>query len=120
MTLESPHRLKDTLLDLHDALGDREIAVCRELTKLHEEVFRGKVSEAINHFTQPRGEFTLVLQGQADSDPNLELDDSLLIEQLTALKSEGMHARDAVKAVVEDTGVSRRKVYDLWIGLHDK
>ena len=45
-------------------LGDRRIAVCRELTKVHEEVFRGRISQAIEHFTEPRGEFTLVIDGK--------------------------------------------------------
>jgi len=63
--LESPHRLLDSLADLQSVLGDRSCAVARELTKLHEEIFRGKISEAIAHFTaQPaRGEFTLVIDG---------------------------------------------------------
>ncbi len=63
--LETPHRLLASLSDLETALGDRQMAVTRELTKLHEEIFRGRVGEARQHFTQfpPRGEFTLVISG---------------------------------------------------------
>ena len=50
--------------DILQILGDRRIAVCREMTKLHEEIFRGAVGEAIKHFTAPRGEFTLVIEGK--------------------------------------------------------
>jgi 16S rRNA (cytidine1402-2'-O)-methyltransferase len=65
--LETPHRLLAALGDLHDVLGDRPVAVARELTKLHEEIFRGKLGEALAHFTSqsPRGEFTLVVAGKA-------------------------------------------------------
>ena len=66
--LETPHRLRAALADLKEALGNRRISVCRELTKLHEEVFRGAISEAIEHFTAPRGEITLVVEG-ADPTP---------------------------------------------------
>ncbi len=64
IALEAPHRLTAALGDILSVLGDRRIAVCRELTKLHEEVSRGVVSEAIKHFTAPRGEFTLVIEGK--------------------------------------------------------
>lgn len=69
--LETPHRLLDSLKDLQASLGDRSIAVARELTKLHEEIFRGLLSEAQAHFASqlPRGEFTLVIAGQSAKTP---------------------------------------------------
>ncbi|MDP2954543.1 MAG: 16S rRNA (cytidine(1402)-2'-O)-methyltransferase, partial [Chloroflexota bacterium] len=60
---EAPHRLRDSMEDIRAVLGDRRLAVCRELTKVYEEVFRGTVSQALEHFTEPRGEFTLVIAG---------------------------------------------------------
>ena len=66
VALEAPHRLAAALEDIREALGDRRIAVCRELTKLHEEIFRGTVSQAMAHFTAPRGEVTLVIEGQVN------------------------------------------------------
>ncbi|MEK7281521.1 MAG: 16S rRNA (cytidine(1402)-2'-O)-methyltransferase, partial [Chloroflexota bacterium] len=65
--LEAPHRLKKSLIALEEALGDRRVAVCRELTKLHEEVFRGSLSQALDHFAQPKGEFTLVIEGHQEA-----------------------------------------------------
>ena len=61
MIFEAPHRLKATLADIADALNDPPLAVCRELTKLHEEVWRGTASEALDYFAEPRGEFTIVI-----------------------------------------------------------
>src|SRR5512138_2339207 len=61
--LEAPHRLQAGLRDMQTTLGDRQIAVARELTKLHEEIWRGSIAEAMEHFTEPRGEFVLVVEG---------------------------------------------------------
>jgi 16S rRNA (cytidine1402-2'-O)-methyltransferase len=63
VAFEAPHRLKEALTDIEEILGDRRIAVCRELTKVHEEVFRGRVSQAREHFAESRGEFSLVIEG---------------------------------------------------------
>jgi 16S rRNA (cytidine1402-2'-O)-methyltransferase len=64
VAFETPHRLGEALSDIEVILGDRRICVCRELTKVHEEIFRGKVSEARSHFVEPRGEFSLVIEGK--------------------------------------------------------
>jgi len=73
--LESPHRLLAALNDILLVLGDRRAAVCRELTKVHEEIFRGTVSQAMAHFTQPRGEFTLIIEGSEEKEkPQLTKD----------------------------------------------
>lgn len=65
VAFESPYRLLAALRDIAEVLGERRLAVCREMTKLHEEVFRGTVGEAIAHFSAPRGEFTLVIEGKS-------------------------------------------------------
>ena len=64
VAFESPHRLLSTLKDIQEVAGERRLAICREMTKLHEEVFRGTASEAIEHFAKPKGEFTLVIEGK--------------------------------------------------------
>lgn len=61
---ETPHRLSESLGDIEEVLGDRRISVCCELTKVHEDIFRGRVSQAREHFVEPRGEFSLVIEGR--------------------------------------------------------
>ena len=64
VAFETRHRLGGALRDIEEILGDRRLSVCRELTKVHEEIFRGRVSQAREHFAEPRGEFSLVIEGK--------------------------------------------------------
>jgi 16S rRNA (cytidine1402-2'-O)-methyltransferase len=112
---EAPHRLAASLSDIAEVLGDRRIAVCRELTKVHEEVFRGTVSQAAAHFTEPRGEFTLVIEGRRGQDrPQITED---IERQLRDMRLSGMPAREAVATVAGETGLSRRELYRTWLRL---
>ena len=119
VAFESPHRLRQTLADLIEAFGDRQIAVCRELTKLHEELFRGTPTEALEHFARPRGEFTLVIEGAGRAKPRPESARDIGM-QLRELKSQGVRARDAVRRVSEGTGLPHRQVYSHWLSLADE
>jgi 16S rRNA (cytidine1402-2'-O)-methyltransferase len=116
VAFEAPHRLRQALRDLFDALGDRRVAVCRELTKLHEEIFRGRVSEAIDHFAEPRGEFTLVIEGAGEAKPKPE-DVPDVDRELLDLKRCGVRAREAVREVAQRSGLSHRDVYRRWLTL---
>ena len=111
VAFESPHRLRRALEDIRAALGERRIAVCRELTKLHEEIFRGTLSEAIEHFAEPRGEFTLVVEGAPEAAAEATDDD--LRAELRRLRTLGASARDAAAEVARRTGEPRRRVYAL-------
>jgi 16S rRNA (cytidine1402-2'-O)-methyltransferase len=64
VAFETPHRIRQALSDIEEILGDRRLSVCRELTKVHEEIYRGRVSQAREHFVEPRGEFSLVIEGK--------------------------------------------------------
>jgi 16S rRNA (cytidine1402-2'-O)-methyltransferase len=64
VAFETPHRLGEALSDIEEMLGNRRLSVCRELTKVHEEIFRGRVREARERFIEPRGEFCLVIEGK--------------------------------------------------------
>ncbi|MSQ33090.1 MAG: 16S rRNA (cytidine(1402)-2'-O)-methyltransferase [Dehalococcoidia bacterium] len=118
VAFEAPHRLRAALEDMAEALGLRPLAVCRELTKLHEEVFRGTPEEALAHFQQPRGEFTLVFAGAPAEDRRSATGDSAALRRrLGALRRQGLRAREAVGQVAVETGVSRRLVYQEWLRL---
>lgn len=122
---EAPHRLQETLRDLLEALGDRRAAAARELTKRFEEVRRAPLSELLRHYEEqePRGEFTLVVEGgdppatAAESDaaalPGSAPDVSPrgLAERVQALESAGKGRKEALKQVAQETGLSRREVY---------
>jgi len=112
---ESPHRLITTLNDLNNILGDRRIAINRELTKVHEEIFRGRITEAIEHFTTPKGEFTLVIEGKTEKrKPELttEIQDSL-----SRLHDQGIGAKEAVARISKGSGLSKKELYQAWLKL---
>lgn len=114
--LEAPHRFRVTVEALLEGLGDRKVAVCRELTKLHEEVFRGHLSEALAHFAEPRGEFALVVEGTLKVEEKPVTGDELKTE-LCKLKQNGVSAKEATTMLADKMGVSRRELYKAWLKL---
>ncbi|MGG6297415.1 16S rRNA (cytidine(1402)-2'-O)-methyltransferase [Leptolyngbya sp. AN02str] len=115
---EAPHRVRQTLADLQETVGgDRAIVLARELTKLHEEFWRGTVNDAIAHHTQrePQGEFTLVLAGAAIAAPTLS--ESALIAELEHLIKNGMSRSQASRQLAHQTSLPRRHLYQLALGI---
>jgi 16S rRNA (cytidine1402-2'-O)-methyltransferase len=112
---ESPHRLLRSLMDMKTILGDRRIAVCREMTKIHEEVFRGPISQAILYFEKPRGEFCLVVEGNLHSEINTVEDPQWIMQELRLLKGLGKSGRDSVRIVSDISGINKRELYKIWI-----
>jgi 16S rRNA (cytidine1402-2'-O)-methyltransferase len=109
--LEAPHRLVESLQDLEQALGDRQMAVARELTKLHEEIWRGTIGVAVAHFTQhePRGEFTLVVAGWSGETERWS--EKQLLEAARRYLEAGEPASRAAARLAEEAGWPRREVY---------
>lgn len=114
---EAPHHLKETLKLLYDALGERQIALCRELTKLHETVQRLKLSEAIQYYdeTEPRGEYVLVIEGRSREDIKAEarsvFTDMTIEDHMALYTDQGMDRKEAMKKVAADRGMQKRDVY---------
>ena len=111
---EAPHRLRATLCDMAEAFGgQRQIALCRELTKLHEETMRTTLADAAAYYAanEPRGEYVLVVAGRQRSDaPALTLEEGVAL--VLHRREEGQRLKDAVRAVADDTGLSRNALYD--------
>ena len=112
---EAPHKLTATLADLADAFGpDRRISLCRELTKLHEEVRRTTLGEACQWYGEnaPKGEFVLVVEGAPEQAPEeATLEDGLA--RALALQAEGASLRDAVRQAAKELSLPRSALYDL-------
>ena len=110
---EAPHRLRQTLADMAELLGDRPVALCRELTKLHEDTVRTTLAQATAFYqaNEPRGEYVLVVAGREKQDaPALTLDEGTA--RVLALRDGGMKLKEAVRRVADDTGLPRNALYD--------
>lgn len=114
---EAPHKLRGTLADLMKAFGNRKISLCRELTKLNEEVLRMTLSEAIAYYeeNQPRGEYVLVLEGASKEEQKAnafwtEMDEFAHVAYYT---EKGLSKNDAIKAAAKDRGVGKSEIYNI-------
>ena len=115
---EAPHKLCRTLADMGEAFGgDRRISLCRELTKLNEEIIRMTISEAISLYEakEPRGEYVLVLEGAPEGSSEAAESELTPKEQVEALIAEGMPKKDAIKEIAHRLGVPKSEIYDLMI-----
>lgn len=115
VAFEAPHRLLASLNDIREVLGNRRIAVARELTKAFEEVIRGNLDEAIQRFSEarPRGELTLVIEGTKD----MVWGEERAKEELEKLLAGGVEGKEAIKQVAKSAGWPRREVYKIWLGM---
>jgi len=109
---ETPHRLKESLDDIREILGDRRMVLAREVSKIHEEFLRGRVSEVIGEVRnrEIRGEVTLVIEGCSDLDPPSE---DVLSEEIARLIADGMRVKEIAEVLGEKYGYSKRQIYAL-------
>ena len=110
---EAPHRLRQTLADMAELLGDRPAALCRELTKLHEDTVRTTLAQAAAYYAanEPRGEYVLVVAGrEKQTAPALTMEEG--VARVLALREGGMKLKDAVRRVADDTALPRNALYD--------
>lgn len=114
---EAPHRLVRTLQELLEALGDRRITLCRELTKRHETVFAATLQEALEYYQnqEPKGEYVIALEGRSRRELRLEQQKSWeelsLAEHMELYRRQGLEQKEAMKAVARDRGMGKRDVY---------
>ncbi|MEX0873523.1 MAG: 16S rRNA (cytidine(1402)-2'-O)-methyltransferase [Actinomycetota bacterium] len=107
---EAPHRLDKSLADMSEVLGDRKVALCRELTKIHEEVRRGRLSELVEELQRRpvKGELVLVVEGAVEVAGDMEAALTEAVQRIAA----GESVREATRGVAEQRGVARRALYD--------
>ena len=116
---EAPHHLVKTLQELEQALGERRITVCRELTKKHETVFRTTFQGALEHYreAEPKGECVIVIEGQSreelEKEQQLEWEQLTIEEHMNLYLSQGEDKKTAMKQVAKDRGISKRDVYQI-------
>lgn len=113
---EAPHKLKRTLADLFEAFGERKISLCRELTKINEEVIRTTLESAIAYYEErePRGEYVLIMEGASKEEllSRAFWADMSIEEHVEHYLAEDMSKNDAIKAVARDRGVAKSEIYN--------
>jgi len=106
---ESVHRMKETLINMLEILGDRQIAVCRELSKIHEEIVRDKISNIISLVDTMKGEFVIVVEGNKEI---VDFSNLNVIEHVKMYVEDGMKEMDAIKQVAKERGVAKSIIYN--------
>lgn len=109
---ESPHRIKKTLALMETILGNRRIALCREITKKHEEIIRGTISEVIEICDELKGEMVIVVEGASMVEEDVDIDIEALLKERLA---QGMTSKDAIKEVSKQYNLKKNEVYDCFL-----
>jgi 16S rRNA (cytidine1402-2'-O)-methyltransferase len=110
---ESPHRIEETLKDMYSVLGDRNISIAREITKLHEEYIRGHLSEFQDmDYASLRGEMVIIVEGNQEEEKELS-DEEIKELLLQAIKKDGLSKKDAIKRICEEYSLKKNRVYDI-------
>lgn len=115
---EAPHKLKGTLEQILDILGDRKIVLARELTKIHEEFIRGTVSSIINKIDEIKGEFVILIEGNYVSKKDIEIDNLnnlSLEEHYKIYEKQGLDKKEIIKKIAKDRNVSKNEIYQYFI-----
>ncbi len=114
---EAPHKLLRTLGDMLEILGERDIAVCRELTKIHETVLRTTLSGALQHFNEnaPRGEFVLIVAGADSNDSTVDYTVEDAVNLAKKLMENGLSASAAAKEAAQTTGIKKNEIYKIML-----
>ena len=114
---EAPHRLSRTLKELYEALGDREVSICKELTKTFEQVFQATLKAAVSRFEteEARGEQVIVIAGKRREELKAEKEESWmrlsLHEHMDYYLAQGVERKEAMRMVAKDRGIPKREVY---------
>ena len=115
---EAPHKMIQTLKDILEVIGDRNIVVARELTKVHEEVLRGKVSEIIDKYTNPIGEHVILIEGNSVSEKEEEINELnklSLDDHYLYYEKQGLSKNDIIKRIAKDKNVSKNDIYQQFL-----
>lgn len=120
---EAPHRLDKALTDILEIWGNRQVVVARELTKKHEEIWRGDLVQALEYFGEgkARGEITLIVQGISEVEKERREEERLPLEkQVEFLVGQGLDKKEAIKEVAKNNGISKREVYQIILQIEGK
>lgn len=112
---EAPHKIKSTLEDLKEILQDRNIVIARELTKIHEEFFRGNINEAIKYVENIKGENIIIIEGSKTKEEGNNFENMSLEEHYSFYKNQGLSKKEIIKKVAKDRNVNKNEIYMAYI-----
>lgn len=115
---EAPHKLKSTLESIYEVLGDRKIVLARELTKIHEEFIRGKISEIISQIEEVKGEFVILIEGSSESKKDVELSElnkQTIDEHYEYYEKMGLSKKEIIKKIAKDRNLNKNDIYQQFL-----
>lgn len=115
---EAPHKLKSTLESIYEVLGDRKIVLARELTKIHEEFIRGKISEIISQIEEVKGEFVILIEGSSESKEDVELSElnkQTIDEHYEYYEKMGLSKKEIIKKIAKDRNLNKNDIYQQFL-----
>ena len=114
---EAPHKIMDTLKMMLEVLGDRQISIGRELTKIHEEFIRGSISDVLEKL-EPRGEMVVIVEGSAESEEDIQRNnrnEMTLEEHYKFYENQGLDKKEIIKKIAKDRNVNKNEIYKKFI-----